>query len=80
MTTWFQFDKSERPAFYGTWPPGVPIRRSASVRGRQFLAQAAELDYTVDSADEWEEVRTATEQAANRSSRVWRTRRQKREP
>jgi hypothetical protein len=50
-----QFATDVRPAFYGTWPPGMPIRHSAAVGARRPLAQAAELDYTVDSADEWEE-------------------------
>jgi hypothetical protein len=41
---------SGRPAYYGSWR-----RRSATVRARRPLAKDPELDYDVDSADEWEE-------------------------
>ncbi|KAF8664866.1 hypothetical protein HU200_054176 [Digitaria exilis] len=45
-----QFDKSNRPAYYGTW------RKKSSVVGpRCPLKMDPDLDYEVDSDDEWEE-------------------------
>lgn len=41
---------SGRPAYYGSWR-----RRSACIRARRPLAKDPELDYEIDSADEWEE-------------------------
>ncbi|TPP67008.1 Chromatin assembly factor 1 subunit A-A [Fasciola gigantica] len=47
----FQFVENYRPAYYGTWR-----RRSHIVTGRRpFVRDQLELDYTVDSDDEWEE-------------------------
>ncbi|XP_076955158.1 chromatin assembly factor 1 subunit FAS1-like [Bidens hawaiensis] len=45
-----QFDKSHRPAFYGYWP-----KKSEVVRARCPLAKDPELDYEIDSDEEWEE-------------------------
>ncbi|CAN1217653.1 Chromatin assembly factor 1 subunit FAS1 [Linum perenne] len=45
-----QFDKCHRPPFYGIWP-----RRSNVVRPRHPLKMDPELDYDVDSDEEWEE-------------------------
>ncbi|KAJ0640840.1 putative chromatin assembly factor 1 subunit A [Helianthus annuus] len=45
-----QFDKNHRPAFYGYWP-----KKSDVVRGRCPLAQDPDLDYEIDSDEEWEE-------------------------
>ncbi|KAL5783773.1 hypothetical protein ACOSP7_008802 [Xanthoceras sorbifolium] len=45
-----QFDKSHRPAFYGIWP-----KKSLVVRPRQPLRKDPDLDYDVDSDEEWEE-------------------------
>ncbi|KAK9075170.1 hypothetical protein SSX86_003490 [Deinandra increscens subsp. villosa] len=45
-----QFDKSHRPAFYGYWP-----RKSEVVRARCPLVKEPELDYEIDSDEEWEE-------------------------
>ena len=47
-----------RPAYYGTWPADRPPRAQGLVtlaRGRKPLAPVAEVDYDVDSAEEWEE-------------------------
>uniref|UniRef100_A0A183B4H1 Chromatin assembly factor 1 subunit A n=1 Tax=Echinostoma caproni TaxID=27848 RepID=A0A183B4H1_9TREM len=47
----FQFVENYRPAYYGTWRRGSHI-----VTGRRpFARDQLELDYTVDSDDEWEE-------------------------
>ncbi|CAI9302148.1 unnamed protein product [Lactuca saligna] len=46
-----QFDKSHRPAFYGYWP-----KKSEVVKPRCPLAKDPELDYEIDSDEEWEEV------------------------
>ncbi|KAL8233184.1 hypothetical protein R6Q57_002962 [Mikania cordata] len=45
-----QFDKSHRPAFYGYWP-----KKSEIVRARRPLVKDPELDYEIDSDEEWEE-------------------------
>ncbi|XP_042472628.1 chromatin assembly factor 1 subunit FAS1-like [Zingiber officinale] len=45
-----QFDKSNRPAYYGTWR-----RKSLVVGQRHPLRKDPELDYDVDSDEEWEE-------------------------
>ncbi|GJW81077.1 chromatin assembly factor 1 subunit FAS1 [Tanacetum coccineum] len=45
-----QFDKSHRPAFYGHWP-----RKSEVIRGRCPLVKDPDLDYEIDSDEEWEE-------------------------
>ncbi|XP_076954370.1 chromatin assembly factor 1 subunit FAS1-like [Bidens hawaiensis] len=45
-----QFDKSHRPAFYGYWPT-----KSNVVRARCPLVKDPELDYEIDSDEEWEE-------------------------
>ncbi|KAF0920479.1 hypothetical protein E2562_035378 [Oryza meyeriana var. granulata] len=45
-----QFDKSNRPAYYGTW-----MKKSAVVGPRCPLKMDPDLDYEVDSDDEWEE-------------------------
>ncbi|VVA94680.1 unnamed protein product [Arabis nemorensis] len=45
-----QFDKSCRPAFYGIWPS-----QSQVVGPRHPLKKDPELDYDVDSDEEWEE-------------------------
>lgn len=45
-----QFDKSHRPAFYGYWP-----KKSEVVRARCPLVKDPELDYEIDSDEEWEE-------------------------
>uniref|UniRef100_A0A0D9V8Y5 Chromatin assembly factor 1 subunit FAS1 n=1 Tax=Leersia perrieri TaxID=77586 RepID=A0A0D9V8Y5_9ORYZ len=45
-----QFDKSNRPAYYGTWR-----KKSAAVGPRCPLKMDPDLDYEVDSDDEWEE-------------------------
>ncbi|XP_057962033.1 chromatin assembly factor 1 subunit FAS1 [Malania oleifera] len=45
-----QFDKSNRPAFYGIWP-----RQSQIVGPRHPFKKDPELDYDVDSDEEWEE-------------------------
>lgn len=47
----FQFVENYRPAYYGTWR-----RRSFAITGRRPLAKdRLQLDYEVDSDDEWEE-------------------------
>ncbi|CAL8084048.1 unnamed protein product [Calicophoron daubneyi] len=47
----FQFVENYRPAYYGTWR-----RRSRTVTGRRpFARDEKQLDYSVDSDDEWEE-------------------------
>ncbi|KAL6616531.1 hypothetical protein ACP70R_038801 [Stipagrostis hirtigluma subsp. patula] len=45
-----QFDKSNRPAYYGTWR-----KKSAVVGPRRPLKMDPDLDYEVDSDEEWEE-------------------------
>ncbi|XP_010258465.1 PREDICTED: chromatin assembly factor 1 subunit FAS1 isoform X2 [Nelumbo nucifera] len=45
-----QFDKSYRPAFYGIWP-----RKSHVVGPRHPFKKDPNLDYEVDSDEEWEE-------------------------
>ncbi|KAL8171879.1 hypothetical protein V2J09_023683 [Rumex salicifolius] len=45
-----QFDKSYRPAFYGVWP-----KKSNIVGPRNPYKKDPELDYDVDSDEEWEE-------------------------
>ncbi|KAJ6726814.1 CHROMATIN ASSEMBLY FACTOR 1 SUBUNIT A CAF-1 SUBUNIT A [Salix purpurea] len=45
-----QFDKSHRPAFYGIWP-----KKSHAVGPRHPLRRDPDLDYDVDSDEEWEE-------------------------
>ncbi|KAK9673520.1 hypothetical protein RND81_12G172700 [Saponaria officinalis] len=45
-----QFDKSNRPAFYGIWP-----KRSSIVKSRHPFAKDPDLDYEIDSDEEWEE-------------------------
>ncbi|KAK4480205.1 hypothetical protein RD792_013267 [Penstemon davidsonii] len=45
-----QFDKSHRPAFYGVWP-----RKSQVVGSRHPFAKDPEIDYEIDSDEEWEE-------------------------
>ncbi|KAK3441270.1 hypothetical protein EUGRSUZ_B01457 [Eucalyptus grandis] len=45
-----QFDKSHRPAFYGIWPV-----KSETVGPRHPFRKDPELDYDVDSDEEWEE-------------------------
>ncbi|CAI2733680.1 unnamed protein product [Schistosoma spindalis] len=47
----FQFVENYRPAYYGTWR-----RRSCIVTGRRpFARDDYQLDYSIDSDDEWEE-------------------------
>ncbi|KAL5582967.1 hypothetical protein UlMin_015409 [Ulmus minor] len=45
-----QFDKSHRPAFYGLWP-----KKSHAVGPRHPLRKDSDLDYEIDSDEEWEE-------------------------
>ncbi|KAL3520441.1 hypothetical protein ACH5RR_018590 [Cinchona calisaya] len=45
-----QFDKSHRPAFYG-----VRLKKSQVVSARHPFVKDPELDYEIDSDDEWEE-------------------------
>ncbi|RLN33879.1 chromatin assembly factor 1 subunit FSM-like [Panicum miliaceum] len=45
-----QFDKSFRPAYYGTWR-----KKSSTVSARQPFRRDPELNYDVDSDEEWEE-------------------------
>ncbi|WCJ38906.1 Chromatin assembly factor 1 subunit FAS1 [Euphorbia peplus] len=45
-----QFDKSHRPAFFGIWP-----KKSHVIGPRHPLRKEPELDYDVDSDEEWEE-------------------------
>ncbi|MCD7458047.1 hypothetical protein HAX54_037068 [Datura stramonium] len=45
-----QFDKCHRPAFYGVWP-----KKSQVVGGRHPFRMDPDLDYEVDSDEEWEE-------------------------
>ncbi|XP_072970951.1 chromatin assembly factor 1 subunit FSM [Typha angustifolia] len=45
-----QFDKSHRPAYYGTWS-----KKSDVIGGRHPLKEDPMLDYDVDSDEEWEE-------------------------
>ncbi|VAI35290.1 unnamed protein product [Triticum turgidum subsp. durum] len=46
-----QFAKSNRPAYYGTWS-----KKSAVIRPKCPLMMDPDLDYEIDSDDEWEEV------------------------
>ncbi|XP_040246686.1 chromatin assembly factor 1 subunit FSM isoform X1 [Aegilops tauschii subsp. strangulata] len=46
-----QFAKSNRPAYYGTWR-----KKSAVIRPKCPLMMDPDLDYEIDSDDEWEEV------------------------
>ncbi|CAN4126663.1 unnamed protein product [Withania somnifera] len=45
-----QFDKCHRPAFYGVW-----LKKSQVVGARHPFAMDPDLDYEVDSDEEWEE-------------------------
>ncbi|KAH6812706.1 Plant stearoyl-acyl-carrier-protein desaturase family protein [Perilla frutescens var. frutescens] len=45
-----QFDKSHRPAFYGVWP-----RKSQVIGARHPFAKDQDIDYEIDSDEEWEE-------------------------
>lgn len=45
-----QFDRSHRPAYYGTWR-----RKSAVVGPRRPFKKDPDLDYDIDSDEEWEE-------------------------
>ncbi|KAJ0972257.1 hypothetical protein J5N97_020216 [Dioscorea zingiberensis] len=45
-----QFDKSHRPAYYGTWS-----QKSIAVGPRRPLQKDPNLDYDIDSDEEWEE-------------------------
>uniref|UniRef100_K3ZQS0 Chromatin assembly factor 1 subunit FSM n=1 Tax=Setaria italica TaxID=4555 RepID=K3ZQS0_SETIT len=45
-----QFDRSFRPAYYGTWR-----KKSSTVSGRQPFQRDPELNYDVESDEEWEE-------------------------
>ncbi|OQU88836.1 hypothetical protein SORBI_3002G104300 [Sorghum bicolor] len=45
-----QFDKSSRPAYYGTWR-----KKSSTVSARQPFQRDEELNYDVQSDEEWEE-------------------------
>uniref|UniRef100_A0A0E0LJ89 Chromatin assembly factor 1 subunit p150 C-terminal domain-containing protein n=1 Tax=Oryza punctata TaxID=4537 RepID=A0A0E0LJ89_ORYPU len=45
-----QFDKSHRPAYYGTW-----TKKSSTVSARHPFKVDPLLDYDVDSDEEWEE-------------------------
>lgn len=45
-----QFDKSHRPAFYGIWP-----KKSQIVGPRCPFKKDPDLDYDIDSDEEWEE-------------------------
>uniref|UniRef100_A0A915PPR3 Chromatin assembly factor 1 subunit A n=1 Tax=Setaria digitata TaxID=48799 RepID=A0A915PPR3_9BILA len=45
----FQFHDNWRPAYYGTWR-----KRSTVITGRRPFAKDAEIDYEVDSDEEWE--------------------------
>ncbi|KAL3833932.1 hypothetical protein ACJIZ3_008668 [Penstemon smallii] len=45
-----QFDKSHRPAFYGIWP-----KNSQVVGSRHPFAKDPDIDYEIDSDEEWEE-------------------------
>ncbi|BHF75119.1 Chromatin assembly factor 1, subunit A [Sparganum proliferum] len=50
-TKLFQFVENYRPAYYGTWR-----RRSLVITGRHpFAKDELQLDYEIDSDDEWEE-------------------------
>ncbi|XP_020396779.1 chromatin assembly factor 1 subunit FSM isoform X3 [Zea mays] len=46
-----QFDNSSRPAYYGTWR-----KKSSTVSARQPFQRDEELNYDVESDEEWEEV------------------------
>ncbi|XP_074310646.1 chromatin assembly factor 1 subunit FAS1-like isoform X2 [Silene latifolia] len=45
-----QFDKSNRPAFYGIWP-----KKSCVIGSRHPFTKDPDLDYEIDSDEEWEE-------------------------
>ncbi|GAA0148023.1 chromatin/chromatin-binding, or -regulatory protein [Lithospermum erythrorhizon] len=45
-----QFDKTNRPAFYGFWP-----KESQVVKARRPFVKDPDLDYEIDSDEEWEE-------------------------
>lgn len=45
-----QFDKSHRPAFYGNWP-----KKSQVIGPRHPFVKDPDLDYEIDSDEEWEE-------------------------
>ncbi|KAL6998034.1 hypothetical protein U1Q18_008158 [Sarracenia purpurea var. burkii] len=45
-----QFDKSHRPAFYGIWP-----KKSQVIGPRHPFRKDPDLDYDIDSDEEWEE-------------------------
>ncbi|KAK9692233.1 hypothetical protein RND81_09G250300 [Saponaria officinalis] len=45
-----QFDRSNRPAFYGIWP-----KKSLIIGLRHPFKKDPELDYEIDSDEEWEE-------------------------
>ncbi|KAK4487888.1 hypothetical protein RD792_003626 [Penstemon davidsonii] len=45
-----QFDKSHRPAFYGIW-----LKNSQVVGSRHPFAKDPDIDYEIDSDEEWEE-------------------------
>ncbi|KAI3470376.1 hypothetical protein Pfo_027039 [Paulownia fortunei] len=45
-----QFDKSYRPAFYGVWP-----RKSQVVGARHPFVKDPDIDYEIDSDEEWAE-------------------------
>ncbi|KAH9620582.1 hypothetical protein KSS87_015809, partial [Heliosperma pusillum] len=45
-----QFDKSNRPAFYGIWP-----KKSHVIGFRHPFKKDPDLDYEIDSDEEWEE-------------------------
>uniref|UniRef100_A0A803L429 Chromatin assembly factor 1 subunit FAS1 n=1 Tax=Chenopodium quinoa TaxID=63459 RepID=A0A803L429_CHEQI len=46
-----QFDKSCRPAFYGIWP-----KKSCVIGPRHPLKRDPDLEYEIDSDEEWEEI------------------------
>ncbi|KAL1803170.1 hypothetical protein ACET3Z_031817 [Daucus carota] len=50
MRQLLQFDKSHRPAFYGTWP-----KESQLIKPRRPFNKDPDLDYEIDSDEEWEE-------------------------
>ncbi|KAG8390710.1 hypothetical protein BUALT_Bualt01G0111800 [Buddleja alternifolia] len=45
-----QFDKSHRPPFYGVWP-----KKSQVVTARHPLVKDPDIEYEIDSDEEWEE-------------------------
>ncbi|KAL0302919.1 UNVERIFIED_CONTAM: Chromatin assembly factor 1 subunit FAS1 [Sesamum radiatum] len=54
-----QFDKSYRPAFYGVWPRKRQVNNRAEgiqvVKARHPFAKDPDIDYEIDSDEEWEE-------------------------